>query len=178
MEYSDFAIGQLVLRLAELSMKSSTPKRLAGLLFEAMEVIEQLRQQVSPPSEPLTLEEPMGLVRKYIVKKADTGEAVEDCFVLRPKRDWAARYAVKAYADITRNMDLRKDLLKWVETFPVSSYDPEDRSVPAGLDRIRWKGCYLCKGVTGWTQDLDGEHHEVEFLFCPVCGRPDRKSVV
>lgn len=48
----------------------------------------------------------------------------------------------------------------------------EDRSVPAGLDRSRWVGCSLCKGVTGWTQDLDDEHHEVEFLFCPVCGRP------
>lgn len=40
------------------------------------------------------------------------------------------------------------------------------------MDRSRWEGCELCKGVTGWTQDLDDEHHEVEFLFCPKCGRP------
>lgn len=46
------------------------------------------------------------------------------------------------------------------------------QQTPAKLDRSRWEGCTLCRGVTGWTQDLDDEHHEVEFLFCPVCGRP------
>lgn len=46
------------------------------------------------------------------------------------------------------------------------------RAQPAKLDRSRWEGCILCEGVTGWTQDLDEEHHEVEVLFCPQCGRP------
>lgn len=46
------------------------------------------------------------------------------------------------------------------------------QKTPAKLDRSRWEGCILCEGVTGWTQDLDEEHHEVEFLFCPSCGRP------
>lgn len=62
MRYSDFAVGNLVRRLAELSMKNSTPKRLAGVLFEAMEVIQQLQKQTAPPPDaPLSLEELRGM---------------------------------------------------------------------------------------------------------------------
>jgi hypothetical protein len=37
--------------------------------------------------------------------------------------------------------------------------------------RYMREGCSLCKGVTDWTQFLDGNHPEVEFHFCPSCGR-------
>ena len=37
--------------------------------------------------------------------------------------------------------------------------------------RYMREGCSLCKGVTDWTQFLDGNHPEVEFHFCPACGR-------
>ena len=33
------------------------------------------------------------------------------------------------------------------------------------------KGCSMCRGLTGWTQFLDGNHPEVEFNYCPICGR-------
>lgn len=58
MVYSDFAIDQLLRRLAEAWNRTSTPRRLAGDLLEAVEVIRQLRTKaVPPPNEPLTLEE-------------------------------------------------------------------------------------------------------------------------
>lgn len=55
-----------------------------------------------------------GLKRKYIVFKSDTGETVENCFVLRPDKDSAARVALRAYANATENKTLAKDLINWV----------------------------------------------------------------
>lgn len=45
MKYSDFSIEQLKSRLAEKVMKSSTPKKCAGDMLEALEVIKQLQEQ-------------------------------------------------------------------------------------------------------------------------------------
>lgn len=45
MKYSEFAIQQLKERLLELSMKDSTPKKYAGPMFEAYEVIRQLQKE-------------------------------------------------------------------------------------------------------------------------------------
>ncbi len=56
-----------------------------------------------------------GLKRKYIVFKSDTGESVEDCFVLRPNIDDAARVALKAYADATNNKQLSADIRNWLK---------------------------------------------------------------
>ena len=36
------------------------------------------------------------------------------------------------------------------------------------------KGCDMCRGLTSWTQFLDGNHPEVEFKYCPICGREIR----
>lgn len=55
-----------------------------------------------------------GLKRKYIVLKSDTGEAVEDCFVLRPQIDEAAIAALKAYAETTKNTQLAADIIQWI----------------------------------------------------------------
>ena len=35
----------------------------------------------------------------------------------------------------------------------------------------REKGCDMCRGLTRWVQFLDGNHPEVEFKYCPICGR-------
>lgn len=48
MIYSDFAIEQLKERLLMLAMKNSTPKKYAGPMFEAYEVICQLQNEKKP----------------------------------------------------------------------------------------------------------------------------------
>ena len=56
MEYSDFAIEQLKKRLAEKVMKDSTPKKCAGDMLEALEVIKQLQKQNNQIIAPAKLE--------------------------------------------------------------------------------------------------------------------------
>ncbi|MDL2293195.1 hypothetical protein LJC60_01030 [Ruminococcaceae bacterium OttesenSCG-928-D13] len=55
-----------------------------------------------------------GLKVKYRVFKARNGEQVENCFVLRPDKDPAARAALRTYADVTLNDQLKYDLYSWV----------------------------------------------------------------
>lgn len=55
-----------------------------------------------------------GLRGKYMVIKADTGELVKNCFVLRPDRDPAAVTALRAYAEATDNETLAADIINWV----------------------------------------------------------------
>ena len=55
-----------------------------------------------------------GLKRKYFVFKSDTGELVENCFILRPDRDETAKEALRAYARSTDNKQLAHDIFCWV----------------------------------------------------------------
>ena len=55
-----------------------------------------------------------GLKAKYLVFKADTGERVGNCFVLRPDKDPAALEAIRAYASATYNETLAEDIYNWV----------------------------------------------------------------
>ena len=55
-----------------------------------------------------------GLKEKYLVFKADTGEKVRNCFVLRPDKDPAAIVALRAYAEVTDNENLAGDIYIWV----------------------------------------------------------------
>ena len=55
-----------------------------------------------------------GLKGKYLVFKADTGEQIADCFVLRPDKDNTAVEALRFYAYITDNKTLAEDIYKWV----------------------------------------------------------------
>lgn len=55
-----------------------------------------------------------GLKAKYLVFKADTGEMVENCFILRPDKDAAAVEALRAYAKVTDNETLKNDIYNWV----------------------------------------------------------------
>ena len=52
-----------------------------------------------------------GLKQKYRVYKVDDNAPVEDCFVLRPGKEPAARIAMEAYAKATENKVLAKDIL-------------------------------------------------------------------
>lgn len=54
-----------------------------------------------------------GLYAKYEVRK--DGEPVEDCFVLEPERESAAREALIRYAKATDDEELAEDLREWVE---------------------------------------------------------------
>lgn len=55
-----------------------------------------------------------GLKVKYLVFKADTGEMVDNCFILRPDKDAVAVEALRAYAKVTDNETLAKDIYNWV----------------------------------------------------------------
>lgn len=55
-----------------------------------------------------------GLKAKYLVFKADTGELVDNCFVLCPDKDPAAVEALGAYASATDNETLAEDIYNWV----------------------------------------------------------------
>lgn len=73
--------------------------------------VEALRaqQEVLAPIDPYE-----GLKRKYIVRKSDNGEYVDNCFVLRPDKDKAAITALRAYAKATDNKTLASDIVNWV----------------------------------------------------------------
>ena len=82
MQYSDYAIEQLLNRLAELFNKKSTPKKTAGLVMDAIYVIKQLQKAAAlPPNPPLTLDE----LRKM------NGEPV---WISNAKRPTAGRWAI------------------------------------------------------------------------------------
>lgn len=55
-----------------------------------------------------------GLKCKYLVFKADTGERVVNCFVLRPDKDTAAVEALRTYANATENKTLSNDIGNWI----------------------------------------------------------------
>ena len=60
------------------------------------------------------IDEYAGLKLKFLVFKADTGERIENCFVLRPDKDRAAVEALRAYAEATDNKTLAEDIYNWV----------------------------------------------------------------
>lgn len=84
------------------------------LLGEAADAIEELSKRVMLAP----IDSYAGLKRKYIVLKADTGEDVPDCFVLRPAKDKAAVEALRAYAKATDNDLLAADIYRWVGPLP------------------------------------------------------------
>jgi len=59
----------------------------------------------------------IGLKVKYRVYKARNGEPVEDCFVLRPDKDVAARHALEAYIIHCDNHQFAYDICQWLMEF-------------------------------------------------------------
>lgn len=57
-----------------------------------------------------------GLKLKYNVYKIEDGSVVNDCFVLRPQKDKAARAALLEYAKSTDNPALAEDIRKWIDS--------------------------------------------------------------
>ena len=53
-----------------------------------------------------------GLYGKYTVTRNDLTQ--DDCFVLKPNKDPAARIALKAYAEATTNKALAQDIYNWI----------------------------------------------------------------
>jgi len=60
-------------------------------------------------------ESKQGLYIKYDVFKVKDGTPVNNCFVLRPDKDRAARAALQAYAETTENEALRNDICEWLK---------------------------------------------------------------
>lgn len=58
-----------------------------------------------------------GLKPKYRVFKMEDGTLVDDCFVLRPDKDYAAREALRFYAEKTKNSQLARDIYNWIGPF-------------------------------------------------------------
>lgn len=59
-----------------------------------------------------------GLKVKYDVYKVSDGSKVNDCFVLRPQKDFAARIALRVYALYCGNSQLKEDIYKWLRGLP------------------------------------------------------------
>ena len=69
-----------------------------------------------------------GLKAKYLVFKADTGEMIDNCFILRPDKDAAAAEALRAYANATDNETLAEDIYNWVgKGEPVQEWIPASK---------------------------------------------------
>ena len=78
-----------------------------------------------------------GLKSKYLVFKADTGERVGNCFVLRPDKDHAAVEAIRAYASATDNETLAEDIYNWVgKCEPVQEWISVDDRLPKPWKRV------------------------------------------
>ena len=88
-----------------------------------------------------------GLKAKYLVFKADTGEMVDNCFILRPDKDAVAVEALRAYAKVTDNETLAKDIYNWVGNGVTAQ-----EWIPAS-EPPKERGCYLVS-VKHW---LDGK---------------------
>lgn len=115
----------------------------AQLIDDLVAEVAILRaQQEQKPYEFAPIAQYDGLKRKYVVLKADTGECVEHCFVLRPDRDAAAVAALRAYAGATDNQTLAIDIINWVGT---------EYNAPLTLDEL-----LQMDGETIWLQIAGG----------------------
>ena len=112
--------------LSSLSVTITGLRSGKGVLSEFMEeyrksILRIIDEQaiIDPESKPLEaflhpIDAYKGLKAKYLVFKANTGERVDNCFVLRPDKDPAAVAALRAYAATTDNKILAEDIYNWV----------------------------------------------------------------
>lgn len=90
---------------------------------------QEERENPKPLSAFLTpMDSYTGLKRKFLVFKSDTGEMIENCFVLRPDKDPAAVAALRAYAGATDNKTLAADIINLVG---------KDHNEPLTLEELR-----------------------------------------
>lgn len=69
-------------------------------------------------------EESTGLYKKYEVRK--DGEPVEDCFILKPRTDEAARRAIETYIEKTENDEFADDLRSWLAAIEIEEAEWND----------------------------------------------------
>lgn len=101
-------IEEAITRLAAYEDTGLTPEEVAELA-EA----KQEGRLILPPCDE---NDYRGLKVKYRVFKVRNNEPIENCFVLRPDKDPAARAALECYANKTPNDQLAWDILKWLES--------------------------------------------------------------
>lgn len=101
----------------------------ASVMIEQFEEQEQLQED--------------GLKVKYEVRKKESGELVDNCFVLRPGKDPAAIKALLKYADSTENKELSNDIIKWVEQYSFFTVDNKSCSNCKELNE-----CHIINFVT------------------------------
>ncbi|ANS73179.1 hypothetical protein AWM70_00090 [Paenibacillus yonginensis] len=56
-----------------------------------------------------------GLYAKYTVINKENGQQVDNCFVLRPDRDPAARSTLMQYALVCGKEELALDIQRWID---------------------------------------------------------------
>jgi len=74
-----------------------------------------------------------GIYNKYVVVRKHTGETLDDCFVLRPTTDTAARIALATYAEATHNPELARDVRRWLSKIRMDDATTEFNESEADL---------------------------------------------
>ena len=106
-----------------------------------------------------------GLRQKYRVYKAKDNTPVEDCFVLRPEKDPAARIALEAYAKATDNKALSEDILAAlgdsgrVMVLPCKAGDTVWYVTTAGI---------LGFAITNFVKNCDGDYAVSDYTTFPI----------
>lgn len=93
-----------------------------------------------------------GLYEKYEVRK--DGEIVEDCFVLEPESDSAAREALITYAERTDDDELAADLREWVVDICTQGDPDASTDTSAALRGLHDRFTSLEHAVEEAVQDL------------------------
>gem|GEM_PF-5962791 len=81
---------------------------------EAAAAWNQRVDHIGEANEMIKPNDDNGLYAKYRVYKNNSGEPVENCFVLQPEKDPAAVEALRVYAGATTNKQLAEDILSWI----------------------------------------------------------------
>jgi len=112
-----------------------------------------------------------GLYGKYEV--TEDGSAVEDCFVLEPETDPAARAALATYAEQTDDEDLQRDLQAWLASL---RNQPGNAPRPGGDDERKehrevcvWCGLFKLPGGDESRCLCDSPRYET-MSECEDCG--------
>ena len=110
----------------------------ADLLEHQQKRIEELEAERTKPLTAFLspIDAYKGLKRKFLVFKSDTGEMVENCFVLRPDKDPAAVEALRAYARATDNATLSADIVNWVGEGEERCWIPVTERLPKPFESV------------------------------------------
>ena len=111
-----------------------------------------------------------GLKAKYLVFEADTGEKVDDCFILRPDKDHSAVEALRAYAKATDNEILAGDIFNWVgKGVTVHEWISVDDRLPdkdgCYIVTACDEGCSCGDGIWYDTVVIEAEHYKGEWSW-------------